>query len=61
MKLYIKPLSIFRMQTLYDSSDFLQAVLKRESAGSWFVDASQKQLSEINRLLISNRIKFYYK
>jgi len=61
MKLYIKPFSIIKMQELYDSSEFLQAVLKQESAGSWFVDASQKQLSEINRLLFLNRIKFYYK
>lgn len=61
MKLYIKPFSIFKMQNLFDSNKFLQSVLKQESAGSWFIDASQEQLSEINRLLIENRIKFYYK
>lgn len=61
MKLYIKPFSIFKMQTLYDSSEFLQSVLSQESAGSWFVDANAQQIQEINRLLIANRIKFYYK
>lgn len=61
MKLYIKPLSVFKMQELYDSSKFLQSVLSQESAGSWFVDASAIQLQEINRLLNTNRIKYYYK
>lgn len=61
MKLYIKPFSVFRMQELYDSNKFLQSVLKQESAGSWFVDASSQQILEINRLLTTKRIKFYYK
>lgn len=61
MKLYIKPFSVFRMQELYDSNKFLQSVLIQESAGSWFVDASNLQIQEINRLLTTNRIKFYYK
>lgn len=61
MKLYIKPFSIFKMQSLYDGSKFLQSVLQQESAGSWFLDANALQIQEINRLLIANRIKFYYK
>lgn len=61
MKLYIKPFSVFRMQALYDSSEFLQSVLKQESASSWFMDANARQIQEINRLLTTNRIKFYYK
>lgn len=61
MKLYINPFSILKMQELYDSDKFLQKVLHQESVGSWFVDANKEQLQEINRLLIANRIKFYYK
>ena len=61
MKLYIKPLSIFKMQELYDCNKFFQSVLSQESAGSWFVDANAKQLQEINRLLNANKIKHYYK
>ncbi len=60
-KLCIKPFSVFKMQELYDSNKFLQSVLSQESAGSWFVDANANQLQEINRLLIMNKIKHYYK
>lgn len=55
------PKNIVKMKSLFDDSEFLQSILEEDSASSWIVTATREQRGELERILISNRIYFYYK
>ena len=56
MKLYIKFGSLAKFQRLYDSNEYLQAILTPTSSNVYFIETDD--LSEVRRLLIGNNIKF---
>ena len=56
MKLYIRFGSLARFQDLYDSSEYLQAVLGQTRSNIYFIETDD--LTEIRRLLISRNINF---
>ena len=56
MKLYIRFGSLSRFQDLYDSSEYLQAVLGQTKSNVYIINTSD--YSEINRLLASRGINF---
>jgi hypothetical protein len=56
MKLYIKFGSLAKFQRLFDSNEYLQAILSQTCSNVYFIETDD--LSEIRRLLNSNRIKF---
>ena len=56
MKLYIKFGSLAKFQRLFDSNEYLQAILSQTNSNVYFIETDD--LSEIKRLLIGNRIKF---
>jgi hypothetical protein len=56
MKLYIRLGSLARFQDLYDSNEYLQAILTPTNSNVYFIETDD--LTEIRRLLNSNRIKF---
>jgi hypothetical protein len=56
MKLYIKFGSLAKFQQLFDSNEYLQAILSQTNSNVYFIETDD--LSEIKRLLIGNRIKF---
>lgn len=56
MKLYIRFGSLLKFQRLYDSNEYLQAILTPTNSNVYFIETDD--LTEIRRLLNSNRIKF---
>ena len=56
MKLYIRFSSLAKFQRLFDSNEYLQAILSQTNSNVYFIETDD--LSEIKRLLNSNRIKF---
>ena len=56
MKLYIKFGSLAKFQRLFDSNEYLQAILSQTNSNVYFIEADD--LSELQRLLIGNNIKF---
>ena len=56
MKLYIRFGSLAKFQRLFDSNEYLQAILSQTSSNVYFIETDD--LTEIRRLLNSNRIKF---
>jgi hypothetical protein len=56
MKLYIKFGSLAKFQRLFDSNEYLQAILLQTCSNVYFIETDD--LTEIRRLLNSNRIKF---
>jgi hypothetical protein len=56
MKLYIRFGSLAKFQQLFDSNEYLQAILSQTNSNVYFIETDD--LSEIKRLLIGNRIKF---
>jgi len=56
MKLYIKFGSLAKFQQLFDSNEYLQAILSQTNSNVYFIETDD--LTEIKRLLNSNRIKF---
>ena len=56
MKLYIKFGSLAKFQQLFDSNEYLRAILSQTDSNVYFIETDD--LSEIRRLLNSNRIKF---
>lgn len=54
MKLYIRSLAKF--QRLYDSNEYLQAILTPTNSNVYFIETDD--LSELKRLLNGNNIKF---
>lgn len=59
MKLYVKLFCLNKFQKLYDSNKYLQAVLTPTMSNVYFIETDD--LTEIRRLLNSNRIKFEIK
>jgi hypothetical protein len=56
MKLYIKFGSLAKFQQLFDSNEYLQAILSQTNSNVYFIETDD--LSEVRRLLIGNNIKF---
>ena len=56
MKLYIRFGSLAKFQRLFDSNEYLQVILTPTRSNVYFIETDD--LSEIKRLLNSNRIKF---
>ena len=56
MKLYIRFGSLAKFQRLYDSNEYLQAILTPTRSNVYFIETDD--LSEVRRLLSGNRIKF---
>jgi hypothetical protein len=56
MKLYIKFGSLAKFQRLFDSNEYLQAILSQTNSNVYFIETDD--LSEVRRLLIGNNIKF---
>ena len=56
MKLYIKFVSLAKFQRLFDSNEYLQAILSQTNSNVYFIETDD--LSELKRLLIGNNIKF---
>ena len=56
MKLYIKLRSLSSFQRLYDNNEYLQKILEPTSSNIFYIKTND--LSEINRLLIGNNIKY---
>jgi hypothetical protein len=56
MKLYIKFGSLAKFQRLFDSNEYLQAILSQTNSNVYHIETDD--LSEIKRLLIGNKIKF---
>ncbi len=56
MKLYIKFGSLAKFQRLYDSNEYLQAVLGQTRSNVYLIETND--YSEINRLLASRGINF---
>jgi hypothetical protein len=56
MKLYIKFGSLAKFQRLFDSNEYLQAILSQTCSNVYFIGTDD--LSEVRRLLIGNNIKF---
>ena len=56
MKLYIKFGSLAKFQQLFDSSEYLQAILSQTNSNVYFIETDD--LSEVRRLLNGNNIKF---
>jgi hypothetical protein len=59
MKLYIRFGSLAKFQNLFDSNEYLQAVLTPTMSNVYFIETDD--LTEIKRLLIGNNIKFEIK
>jgi hypothetical protein len=59
MKLYIKFGSLAKFQRLFDSNEYLQAILSQTNSNVYFIETDD--LSEVRRLLIGNNIKFEIK
>lgn len=59
MKLYIRFGSLAKFQNLFDSNEYLQAILSQTNSNVYFIETDD--LSEIKRLLIGNNIKFEIK
>lgn len=56
MKLYIRFGSLAKFQRLFDSNEYLRVILSQTSSNVYFIETDD--LTEIRRLLNSNRIKF---
>ena len=56
MKLYIRFGSLAKFQQLFDSNEYLRAVLSQTNSNVYFIETDD--LTEVRRLLNSNRIKF---
>lgn len=56
MKLYIRFGSLAKFQRLFDSNEYLQVILTPTRSNVYFIETDD--LTEIRRLLNSNRIKF---
>ena len=56
MKLYIKFGSLAKFQQLFDSNEYLRVILSQTNSNVYFIETDD--LTEIKRLLNSNRIKF---
>ena len=56
MELYIRFGSLAKFQQLFDSNEYLQAVLSQTSSNVYFIETDD--LTEIRRLLIGNNIKY---
>jgi hypothetical protein len=59
MKLYIRFGSLAKFQQLFDSNEYLQAILSQTNSNVYFIETDD--LTEIKRLLIGNNIKFEIK
>ncbi len=59
MKLYIRFVSLAKFQRLFDSNEYLQAILSQTNSNVYFIETDD--LSELKRLLIGNNIKFEIK
>lgn len=53
--------SMIRMQKLYDENEFVQSILFQENTGSWWIDADNEKLGELERLLESKSINYKIK
>jgi hypothetical protein len=56
MKLYIKFGSLAKFQRLFDSNEYLQAILSQTNSNVYFIETDD--LTEVRRLLNGNNIKF---
>ena len=56
MKLYIRFGSLAKFQRLFDSNEYLQAILTPTNSNVFFIETDD--LSELKRLLNGNNIKF---
>ena len=56
MKLYIRIGSLAKFQRIFDSNEYLRVVLTPTRSNVYFIETDD--LTEIKRLLNSNRIKF---
>ena len=56
MKLYIRFSSLAKFQRLFDSNEYLQAILSQTNSNVYFIETDD--LSEVKRLLNGNNIKF---
>ena len=59
MKLYIRFGSLAKFQQLFDSNEYLQAILSQTNSNVYFIETDD--LTELKRLLIGNNIKFEIK
>ncbi len=59
MKLYIRFGSLAKFQNLFDSNEYLQAILSQTNLNVYFIETDD--LTELRRLLIGNNIKFEIK
>ena len=59
MKLYIRFGSLAKFQRLFDSNEYLQAILTPTNSNVFFIETDD--LSELKRLLNGNNIKFNIK
>ena len=56
MKLYIRFGSLAKFQRIFDSNEYLQVILSQTNSNVYHIETDD--LTEIRRLLNSNRIKF---
>ena len=59
MKVYIRFGSLAKFQRLFDSNEYLQAILTPTNSNVFFIETDN--LSELKRLLNGNNIKFNIK
>ena len=56
MKLYIRFGSLAKFQRLFDGNEYLQVILSQTKSNVYFIETDD--LSEVERLLNGNNIKF---
>ena len=56
MELYIRFGSLAKFQRLFDSNEYLQAILSQTKSNVYFIETND--LSEVKRLLSGSNIKF---
>lgn len=59
MKLYIKLFSMIKFKSLYDNNEYLQKILSETDSNMYYIETDD--LRDLNRILVSNGIKYEIK
>lgn len=61
MRLTVRLLDIPKLEDLIEDNEFIRKMLKPDPYGGWLMEANERQLIEIDRLLRSKGIKYTIK
>lgn len=59
MKLYIRLFSLYKFKSLYDDNEYLQSVLSEVDSNVYIIETDD--FRDLNRILVSNGIKYEIK